>query len=386
MSWERKISKRFYTFSGKQNWYSGLLSMLGMSVGCFAMVISLSVMNGFEKLVHFKLKGFNGDIRIYGDKIDERKIRNIEGVNQIIPFMERKGVVETNDYQKVVSFKAIDEKLFDEFYNFKIRGSNLNIGKIIIGQDLAYRLGKDVGDNLVLSSPLDQSFGFGIPFKKEFKISGIFMTKVLDYDDSFVFLSLDDGEKIFRRKKNIDGYDIRLKKGFKLEEVKNNLSKISNENSQVLSWEDLNKSLVSAMRIERIGTICILCLIFLVSTFNLASSLTLMSYEKIKEIGILRSMGAPIKSIIKIIIQCGFEKAGKGALTGLGFGMLIVFIQNKFSLIKIPSDIYFIQSLPMIISFLDLLLIITLSFCFILLSSYLTGEKISKTEIIKALK
>ena len=66
--------------------------------------------------------------------------------------------------------------------------------------------------------------------------------------------------------------------------------------------------------------------------------------------------------------------------------MLIVFIQNKFSLIKIPSDIYFIQSLPMIISFLDLLLIITLSFCFILLSSYLTGEKISKTEIIKALK
>lgn len=212
------------------------------------------------------------------------------------------------------------------------------------------------------------------------------MTKVLDYDDSFVFLSLDDGEKIFRRKKNIDGYDIRLKKGFKLEEVKNNLSKISNENFQVLSWEDLNKSLVSAMRIERIGTICILCLIFLVSTFNLASSLTLMSYEKIKEIGILRSMGAPIKSIIKIIIQCGFEKAGKGALTGLGFGMLIVFIQNKFSLIKIPSDIYFIQSLPMIISFLDLLLIITLSFCFILLSSYLTGEKISKTEIIKALK
>ena len=386
MIWERKVAKRFYSHTKNKNWYSGVLSMLGMSVGCFAMIISLSVMNGFEKLVHNKLKGFDGDLRILGSIKNIEEIKSIEHVTKVMPFMERKGLIEEIDNQKIVTFKAIDENIFSQFYDFNIRGSVLKSGEVIIGQDLAYRLGKDLGDIILLFSPLDQSFGFGIPYKKEFKIVGIFQTKVLDYDDRFVFLTLSDGNDLFRRKKSIDGLDIRINEHSNIKEAKAEVFKKTGDLFEVLSWKDLNKSLVSAMKIERVGTLCVLSLIFLVSTFNLATSLTLISYEKIKEIAILRSMGATKKSIIKIIVRCGFERAGRGAIFGLAMGIVFVLIQNTFSIIKIPSNIYFIDSLPMIISFSDFFVITFLSFSFIFSSSYLTGKRISKIKVIKALQ
>jgi lipoprotein-releasing system permease protein len=140
------------------------------------------------------------------------------------------------------------------------------------------------------------------------------------------------------------------------------------------------------MKIERIATMIILSLIFLVSTFHLASSLTLISYQKIKELGILKVMGASSNSIIKILVNIGLKKAGKGAIYGTGIGLLVVLLQKKIQFIKIPTDIYFVQSLPMMISFIEILSILIVSFSFIILSSYMIGSKISKINSMEALK
>ena len=386
MRWERIISERLYNHAINGNKYSSLISFLGMSIGCFAMVISLSVMNGFESLVHKKLKGFDGDIRIFSPNKDITFFEDITGIVSIMPFMERKGVVETSQTQKIVSLKAVDEQLFKSFYDLSFRGSDLNDNQVFIGEDLSHRLEKDIGGKITIYSPLDQSIGLGIPYKKEFIIAGVFKTKILDYDDRFIFLTLNDGKNLFRRKDDIDGFDIRIDSKSSIQILKEDLRAVTDNKIEILTWKDLNRSLVDAMKIERIATMIILSLIFLVSTFHLASSLTLMSYQKIKELGIIRIMGSSASSIVNILVIIGMRKAGKGVFYGTGIGFLIVIIQTKIKFIKIPTDIYFIESLPMVISLSEILSIIFVSFSFIFITSYMIGRKISKINTMEALK
>ena len=387
MSWENKVSKRFSESSKHKGWFSGLFSMIGMGVGCFAMIVSLSVMNGFESLVHKKLKGFEGDLRVLG-QVSEIDITELDGIEIVMPFMERRGVIEEGSDQRVVSLKAVNVEKMAEFYNLPLRGETPEIDsvEVVIGQDLAYRLGKDVGDAITVYSPIDQSFGFGLPPKMKMTISGIFSTRVLDYDDRFVFLSLEDGKKLFRRKSGLDGIDIRVLPNVDASSLKSNLGQYFGESVTVHSWEDLNRSLVDAMKMERLGTIVILSLIFLVAAFNLAAAMSLISIQKMKEVGILKAMGAPIESIQKIIIRMGLNRAGKGAIYGFIIGILFVLAQNQFGWIPIPSDIYFIDALPMVLFPKDLFIVIFISFMFILSASFISGRKLAHTQIKDALQ
>lgn len=385
MNWEKFISNRFYDSSKNQGWYSGLFSMIGMGVGCFAMIISLSVMNGFETLVHGKLKGFEGDLRIVGH-MSETPVLGLNGIEAAMPYMERRGVIESNDVQKVVSLKAVDEKTMKSFYNLPLRGVTPKPGQVAIGQDLAFRLGKDIGDEIIVYSPMDQAIGFGLPPRKKLVISAIFSTKVLDYDDRFVFLSMSDGKSLFRRKSGYDGVDLRIKPNSDINQIKYYLIHNMGPEMEIQSWEDLNRSLVDAMKMERLGTIVILCLIFLVAAFNLAAALTLISIQRMKEVGILRAMGAPTHSVLKMIIQLGLSRAGKGAISGFVSGIFLVLVQTKFSLIPIPSDIYFVDALPMVLMPRDLFIIVILSFIFIIAASYTSGRKLAHSNIKEALQ
>jgi len=385
MNWEKIISNRFYGHSKGHGKYLGIFSMIGVGVGCFAIIISISVMNGFETVVHKKLKGFEGDIRIY-DSSNDGNWKKLEGIESIIPFMERKAVLESNDNIRVVSIKAIEEEMMQSFYDFSLRGARPRPSEIVIGQDLAYRLGKDIGEEILISSPIDQIVGLSIPFKKRFMISGIFSTNILDYDDQLVFITLNDGKALFSRKKMIDGYDIRVNDDYSIEGVKKNIKELINPRISVLSWDDQNRSLVNAMRMERYGTIIILSLIFLVSTFNLAANLTLISVQKMREIGILRVMGASENSILRIIMKLGFKRAGAGVFFGFFLGILIIIIQGQFSIIPLPAEVYFIDSLPMIIYFKDVILVLFISSCFICIASFLSARKLSQLNIKEAIQ
>lgn len=386
MNWVNLVANRFSSGSHDHGKLSGLLSMVGMGVGCFALIISLSVMNGFESIVHQKLKGFEGDLRLTGKGVSKLSEIEIENVLAQMPFMERKGVIEDLGDQKVVTLKAIDEQGMISFYSMNLTGDAPAKGEIVIGKDLAYRLGKNIGDELMVYSPIDQTFGIGVPPKKKMLIKGIFSTKVLDYDDKYVFMTMKDGEQMFKRKTQIDGIDLRLSDNANVKQISELLQTKFGSDVHIQSWEDMNQSLVDAMKLERLGTILILSLIFLVATFNLTASLSLISIQKMKEIGILRSMGASSISIRKIMIQLGLSRAGKGAFYGIVFGLILVLIQNQFKLIPIPSTVYFIDALPMKLYISDLVIVISISFLFILLASYLSGFKLSKMDVKEALQ
>ena len=379
------ISKRFYNRSKVYGKYLGILSMLGMGVGCFAIIISISVMNGFENIVHQKLKGFEGDIRVF-QNIYDPKWEKIDGVKKIIPFMERKIVLQANDVTRVVSMKAVDEEIMPEFYEIFLKGKFPKAGEIILGQDLAYRLGTEIGQEVYASSPIDHTIGFTTPYKKRFKVSGVFSTKVLNYDDQIVFGTLGDGKMLFSRKKKIDGYDIKVDSNFSIEKIKKKINSMIRPESSAISWDEQNKSLVDAMKIERYATIIVLSLIFVVSTFNLISNLSLISIQKTKEIGILLSMGASKKSIQYIIMMLGIRRAGIGAFLGFFIGYIIINVQSQFSIIPLPTEVYFLDSLPMILYFNDIILVLLISYSFIFIASFISGKKLSQIDVKEALQ
>ncbi len=385
MNWKKTIVDRFYHSSNRSGFDTSIFSMIGMGVGCFAMIIALSVMNGFESIVHDRLKGFDGDLNI-PDALPVEDLSNISEIEVVMPYMERKGIIKGGLENLIVFIKAIDENLMDDIYDIPRKGDRLKDGNVIIGQGLAKRLGKDINDEITLFSPIDQVYSVGFPPIKKMNISGVFTSRVLNYDDSYIFMTLNDGENLFKRKKKIDGYDIKVYDQKMLEITKIKLNEIIGENVIIKSWQEKNKSLIDAMKMERLAAIFILGLIFLVASFNLSSSLILLSIRKIKEVGMIRVLGAPKKELMTVVVLLGIKTAMKGVLFGICIALSIIFFQNIFSFIPLPSKIYFIDFLPMKININDFFLVCIMVSSFVILSSYLAAKKIAFLKLTKALQ
>jgi len=384
MRFEYLIAKKFMlggSGSGPSR-LNGWVSIIGMIIGTFAILVSLSVMNGFEERVINKLIGFEGDLRITSnsstnlEQIFNQIISN-PSVDEALLYKERVGLIlAKDDSKRIVTFKSINMDNLSSFYNIDyINNAKVESEKgIAVGYLLAQRLNIDVGDQLTIMSPVDQSNSIGLPLLVNVEVSKIFNSEVLDFDDRVVFISEEIGDRIFLRKKNYDGIDIRLKDRNKLSHVKlklqNDYKKLS-----INSWEDLHKALITAMRLERLGALAVLCLIILVSSFNLISTLVLVIIQKIRQIGILRAIGSSSKNIRKIVLIQGVLIGGVGASIGIVASLLLITIQNIYGIIPIPSDIYFINQLPMIIKPNDVLIVMFISLIFIIVSSLIASRQ-----------
>ena len=372
---------------------NGWISIIGMIIGAFAILISLSVMNGFEKRVIEKLIGFEGDIRITSN-VDNNlekifnEINSDPSIDKALLYKERIGMIfAKNDSKRIVTFKSIDIENLDSFYNIDFINKGIdNAGQsIVIGNLLAQRLNVSVGDPLTIMSPIDQSSSLGLPILLDVKVGKIFNSQVLDFDDRIVFINKEMGNRIFLRKKNYDGIDLRLIDRKNLSSI---VLKIKNDfkNISVYSWEDLHKALINAMRLERLGALAVLCLIILVSSFNLISTLVLVIIQKIRQIGILRAIGVSNLDIRKIIVTQGVLIGGVGVFIGTLLSLLLIIIQNIYGVIPIPSDIYFISELPMIINLNDIFLVTFISLIFIIFSSLIASRQAVKIGIRESLQ
>jgi len=155
---------------------------------------------------------------------------------------------------------------------------------------------------------------------------------------------------------------------------------------KVQSWEDRHSTLVKAMKLEKIGSIIVLSLIILVASFNMVATLSLITIKKIKDIGILRLLGANLKDIRKILIAQAFIIGSAGIFFGIFFGIVVVFLQNNFGIISLPSDIYAVDVLPMILRIKDVLIIFSICFVFIAIPGFFAGNKVSKFDPLEALR
>ena len=381
MNFTSKIAKNFMLTRGESGptRITGLIAIIGIAVGTMAMVLSISVLNGFESRIVDKVIGFEGDIKLRGDfKYEDslERLTNINGVDQIVPYMDRVGLMIANDNStRMIKFKSIDLSKIENFYDINIGVlDNDYQSKIVIGKTTASRMNLRVGDELKIMSPLDQNTILGFPRQVRVVVGGIFNIQVLDFNDKIAFIEKEVGKRLFLRKNKYDGVDIRIKKESSLNDTKNDIYAIFPDIS-LETWKDLHSNLFSAMKLERIGSLIVLSLIVLVGCFNLSTTLMLVTIQKIKQYGILSTLGATKKMIRNIIVKQGVLTGTIGISVGITLGFILVIIQNTFGVIKLPGDIYFTSHLPMVFYFSDFLLILLISTTMVLFSSMIAATR-----------
>ena len=381
MNFSLKIAKRFM-IGGKGSGPSrltGWISIIGLTIGCMAMILSVSILNGFESRVVSKIIGFEGDLRITNVKDwskFESYISSLNGVKSTMLFQKRKSLlIGRNNSQRMVELKSIEIPKISEFYDLNIKQVNSSkTQQIILGEMTARRLNLNLGDEVRILSPIDNGSAWGLPIQVQCIVSGIFNVQVLDLDDKIAFISKDVGRKLFLRKNGPDGLDIRLDKNSDFQiianMIKNKFPKI-----KVNKWSDLHSELFNAMRFERIGALFVLSLIIVVACFNLITTLILVTAQKIRQIGILQVMGCSQKVIKTIIMSQGVMIGSIGITAGLIFGVIIIILQNTYGLIPLPEDVYFISFLPMNIYFYDIITILSISFGMVILSVSIAAKR-----------
>ncbi len=403
---ERLISLRNLRPKKKEGFLKviSIFSFLGIMLGVAILIIVMSVMNGFKTDLTNKILGLNPHIVVQsnGFKIDEKfiiKLKNKFENIDISKTFSGEGIVISSDNAKGIIIKGIDRKNIKSlnFLRKNISSGNLDEFKkntAFIGSELAFNLNLKIGDkiNLTSSAFVATPFG-GIPKQETLIISGIFNSGFFEFDQSFVFLNLDDALSLFDKVKNDQNLEIYIKQPMKADLYKKKIQDL-NQNFFVYSWSDLNKSFFSALKVERNVMFIILTLILVVAAFNIISGLTILIKNKTKEIAILKTLGLSNNSIKKSFFLTGFTIGLFATVTGIIFGVIFsinieklrIFLSNVFNFEIFPSDVYFLDQLPSEINFYSTFIIFIFSLFISALASYLPALAISKMKTFRALK
>ena len=364
--------------------WSGIISILGVAVGCFALIISVAVLNGFEREVRNKVVGFESDVRLtlgetklnmdnLGSAFDQES--DIAGYSA---FIERKAIAIAMDERSLVKVKAVEEGSLQKIYKIDGVGEMEVIGNkapVYVGKGIADRLGLQSGDRLRLMNPLDNQIYLGMPTVLDGRVAGVFETRILNFDQTYVFVPLGVGQALFKSMDTFDGIDFRLTSSARKDTMKALILSKAPAGAVVSGWEDMHQTLFQAMQMEKLGSMVVLSLIVIVACFNIASTLTMLVLEKIREVGILKTIGFSQVRIGNIFRLQGIFIGGFGLLMGGGLGLLFVLGQERLGLIRLPETIYFVQSLPVAISLTDVITIFLIGVIVIALAVYFPSRE-----------
>ena len=403
---ERLISSRNLRPKKKEGFLKviSIFSFLGIMLGVAILIIVMSVMNGFKSDLTKKILGLNPHVVIQPNsfQIDKRYIARLKKDFEDLTISKSysgEGIVISNDKVKGVILKGIDksEKNIIEFFeNFTSQSdlNNFNSNKVFIGSELAFNfeLKKDDTINLMTSSFVGTPLG-NLPKQENFKVAGIFNTGFVEFDQNVIFINIEDALSIFNKDDKDQNIEIYLEDPLKANFYKENIQKL-NENYFIYTWSDLNKSLFSALKVERNVMFIILSLIIIVAAFNIISGLTILIKNKTKEIAILKTLGFTNRSIKKTFfltgLTIGFFATLSGILLGILFSVNIekirTFLSRVFNLEIFPSDIYFLDELPYEINFYSILIIFIISLIISAIASYIPATTISKMNTFRALR
>ena len=381
-----------------------IFSFLGIMLGVAILIIVMSVMNGFKTDLTNKILGLNPHIVIQPNsyEIDKNFISKIKKEFKEISYSKSysgEGIIISNNNVKGVLLKGIDKSeknIINFFENYipNVKLNKFNTNNVFIGTELAFNLNLKEGDTFsLMSSAFVATPLGGFPKQENFKVAGIFNTGFLEFDQNIVFLNLRDALSIFDKEDKDQNIEIYLNDPLKADKYKKRIQEL-NQNYFIYSWADLNKSLFSALRVERNVMFIILSLIIVVAAFNIISGLTILIKNKTKEIAILKTLGLNNKSIKKTFFLTGLTIGFFATLSGIVLGVLFsiniekirIFLLTVFNLEIFPSDIYFLDKLPSEINLNSIFLIFFISLVISALASFLPAMKIAKMSTFRALR
>ena len=403
---EKEITFRYLKTRKKDGFLNiiSIFSFIGISLGVAVLIIVMSVMNGFRTELTNKIIGFNAHatVKPYGKKIDINKFENKEIKiisNKLFLSNSSEAIIINKNYTKGVLLRGYKKS---DFSRLEITKKNNFIGNpkklienhISIGKELSFELNLKLGDRITIMSPSSIETIIGsLPKQKTFIINSIYESGLIEFDQNVAFINLETLEAMFGLKPENRNLEIYLKNPQNIEQKKLILEKVFTDEF-VYTWSDMNKSLFSALKVERNVMFIILSLIIIVAAFNIISGLTILVKNKTREIAILKSIGVLNKSITKIFFLVGVTIGTTATFFGIFLGIIFSlyienlreFLSNSFDISLFPEEIYFLSKMPSEINFNSILII---SFCSILITilvSIFPAIKASKLDPVKSLK
>jgi lipoprotein-releasing system permease protein len=363
MRFELFMARRYLRGRGRRA-VSGItaIAMGGVFVGVAAILIVLSVENGFHQELRDRILGATPHVVVakYSyepipyPKADtlEREIARVPGVVSVAPFIYAKTLVRTDNGVEGVVIRGVDPEHEGEITG--ISGSIVegqfafDSGGVVVGVELARMLGLSVGDKLNLASPFGgttTAFGF-LPRTKYFRVNGIFDSGMYEYNSSFIYLSLAGIQQFLGMENMVTGFEVRVRDVYAADRLARRITRQLGYPYRATDWIMQNRNLFTALRLEKVVTFIVLVLIVLVAAFNIIGMLTMMVIRKTREIGILKAMGAKSSTVTRIFVLAGGFIGIIGTIAGASFGLVACWLLNKYRFVSLPGDVYFIKNLP----------------------------------------
>ena len=370
--------------------FSSMIAIGGVVVGVSALIVIIGVMNGLQQDLREKILVASPDVRVLNVGTDLKiedwravleKTRRHPGVVAAAPFVLTQALVSAGgSYNEaaqiigiepagrgVVDVTAIRQHVQAGRGDFRFASGDGEQRGAVVGHVLSQRLNLVPGDRIRLIAPPpggDVSSVFSgtfVPRIYEFEVTGIFETGMYEYDNSYVYLPLTVAQEVAGIDTAVTGLDVRTTDRWRASEIGESLATSLGFPYRTVDWQEQNRSLFSALQLEKLAMGFILLLIVIVAAFNIVSTLTMVVTDKTREIGILKAMGMTARSIRRIFFVQGLVIGVVGTLGGLLLGVAASIALGKYKLIRLDPAIYFIDHLPVTMQPLDVILIVLAS-------------------------
>ena len=407
MKFENFIAQRYLFAKHKINFITiiSYLSITGIAIGVAALIVVLSVFNGFSNLVTSYLISFDPHVRIEAStEASQKALPEIDSslkkdnLASITPFVKGKVLIVNGNLNQIVEFKGIDfgnKEVADNFDGKMLLGTVIKPGDnnetpgILVGAYLADRMQSSIGDTLSVISPSSVEkavVNMSLPKINKAVIKGIFLSNNNEYDASLAFCSLAEAQNIFGYRNIYQGLEIKLTDEKDAFPFKEKLQSRLSSDYTITTWYDFHKDLYSVMNIERWVAYALLMMIIAVAVFNILGSLSMSVIEKKRDIGILKVKGATGNSIKKIFLLQGFYVGIIGTFAGFALGLLVYYLQTTYKLYPLNPLEYKIDAIPMKLQFTDFLAVGVASILLSTFAALLPAKKASEINPVDAIK
>jgi lipoprotein-releasing system permease protein len=372
---------------------AGILSVAGLAVGISALLITLFILNGFERVISEKIADFDGHIRVR-HYLNNFIPSEIEGMNQIISaydgkvvqskFIQGTALLRKGKSAEGVIVEGIEASGNDFLSNILVSGTvDLDDHGIILGERLANQLNIDIGDKTVL---FDLTTLRGSKKRlKQFTVTGIFHSGMSEYDQSLVYTNLKQADGLFNMEGKVSGHVLRMKDPA----LANDFSQLLGEELaypyMVMTWKEKNRALFKWMDVQRWPILFIFSLIALVGIVNIISALAMIVLDKTRQIGILKSLGLPQGKLKQVFLAKGFIIGVAGAVFGSALALFLAWLQNHYKLITVPEDVYFMDFIPVDVNLAHVGIVTIVSVIFSVIAAIWPTIRAGKIQPAKAL-
>ncbi|MEJ2410026.1 MAG: lipoprotein-releasing ABC transporter permease subunit [Novosphingobium sp.] len=333
---EWTIAKR-YMLPGKGERFIALvagISLVAVMLGVWALVIVMSVMNGFRAELFDKIVGLNGHaiIQAYGGRLDDwqnvlKDVKATPGVTRASPLIEQPLLASFNGRVEAILVRGNTRTDINRLRD-KVKAGNLDrlqVGSdnVAIGSQLAQNLGAQVGDVITVINPQGRSTPFGtVPRQIAYRVAAIFEVGIYDYDSMYVVMPIPDAQTLLLTGDTIGMIEVTTTNPDRVGQILAPLSRKLAGRAVISDWKTINASLFEALAVERVVMFVVLSIIVLVAVFNILSSLIMLVRAKTRDIAILRTMGATRGSLLKVFVTTGFCIGAMGTIFGLVLGLI----------------------------------------------------------------